>query len=105
MHARCSACMRALRQVSEREQRVVGLQSRAEEITSPGVLGSLGGRESVVGICVVAGLVAIPTGLPLSEVLVRWVPALHGLDHIAAAAGVTATVWLGMVAWLLQGVH
>jgi hypothetical protein len=84
---------------------VVGLQARAQEIASPGVLGSLGGRESVLGVMAVAGMVALPTGIPLSEVLVRWVPLLHGVEHVTVAVGVTATVWLSMVWWLLQGVH
>jgi hypothetical protein len=62
---------------------------------------SFGGWPAVAGIVVTAGLVALPTGLPLSEVLGRWVPSLHGAP---LALPVTGAVWAAMTAWLLQGV-
>ena len=56
-----------------------------------------------VGVAAIAAFVALPTGLPLSEVLARWAPALHQLEGPYLAAAVTVAIWGGLVAWLLAG--
>jgi hypothetical protein len=61
-----------------------------------------GGREVVVGVLAAAAFVALPTGLPLSEVLARWVPGLDG-HGAALTVAVTAAVWACLSAWLLAG--
>ncbi len=63
-----------------------------------------GGSEIVVGILAAAAFVALPTGLPLAEVLARWVPALHG-HGAALPVLVTVVVWGCLSAWLLAGAH
>ena len=82
---------------------MAALHTRHEE-ASP--LGGLGSWQTVVGVAVVGGFVAIPTGLPLSEVLTRWVPTLYAAGGgVGLALLVTAAIWLGMVVWLLQGIY
>jgi hypothetical protein len=55
------------------------------------------------GVAAIAAFVALPAGLPLSEVLARWVPALHQVQGVYLAAAVTLTIWGVLVAWLLDG--
>ena len=61
-----------------------------------------GGREVLIGVLVAAAFVALPTGLPLSEVLARWVPGVDG-HGVALPVAVTAAVWVCLSAWLLDG--
>ncbi len=82
---------------------MAALHARHEE-ASP--LDGVGSWQTVVGVAAIGGFVAIPTGLPLSEVLTRWVPTLHTMAGGAGLALlVTAAIWLGMVVWLLQGIY
>lgn len=61
-----------------------------------------GGLETAGGVAVVAALVALPTGIPLSEVMSDWLPALPAGS--SAPLLVTA-IWLAMFAWFWAGVR
>ena len=62
-----------------------------------------GGLETTGGIAVTAAFVALPTGLPLSEVLSRWVPALHAIEGPLLPVSITLAIWAALSAWLLAG--
>ena len=62
-----------------------------------------GGLETTGGIAVTAAFVALPTGLPLSEVLSRWVPALHAIEGPLLPVTVTFAIWASLSAWLMAG--
>ena len=59
-------------------------------------LGTLG------GVAVIAALVALPTGIPLSEVVADWLPALPAGS--TAPLLVTA-IWIAMCGWFWAGVR
>jgi hypothetical protein len=59
--------------------------------------------ETAGGVLATAAFVALPTGLPLSEVLSRWVPALHELEGPLLPVAMTLAIWVSLSAWLLAG--
>jgi hypothetical protein len=61
-----------------------------------------GGGGTASAILAVAAMVALPTGVPLSEVLAQWAPAAQAHEAIMPVV-VTAVVWLALSVWLLAG--
>ena len=60
------------------------------------------GWETAVGVAAVAALVALPTGLPLSEVVTDWLPAsLEG----ALTPSMVGLLWAGLFAWFWAGIR
>lgn len=60
------------------------------------------GLETAAGVAMIAAFVAVPTGLPLSEVVVEWLPAAA---HGASAPALVGLIWAGLVAWFWAGIR
>ena len=60
------------------------------------------GMETAGGVAAVAALVALPTGLPLAEVVAEWLPALPAGTSAPLLVG---TIWVGAFAWFWAGVR
>lgn len=58
------------------------------------------GAETAAGVAMIAAMVAVPMGLPLSDVVMGWVP---GMSHGAAAT--VGLIWAGLFAWFWAGVR
>ena len=58
------------------------------------------GVETAAGVAMIAAMVAVPMGLPLSEVVMGWLP---GAQHGAPA--VVGVIWAGLFAWFWAGVR
>ena len=58
------------------------------------------GVETAAGVAMIAAMVAVPMGLPLSEVVMGWLP---GVSHGAPA--VVGLIWAALFAWFWAGVR
>jgi hypothetical protein len=60
------------------------------------------GLETAAGVAMIAAFVAVPTGLPLSEVVTEWLPsAAHGVS----APALVGLIWAGLFAWFWAGIR
>ena len=60
------------------------------------------GWETAAGVAAIAAFVALPTGLPLAEVVTGWLPAAA---HGASAPALVGLIWAGLFAWFWAGVR
>ena len=63
---------------------------------------SVTGMETMAGVAAVAALVALPTGIPLSEVVASWLPAL---PEGSAAPLLVGAIWVAAFGWFWAGVR